>query len=103
MDEQTTMFGYMLLAVIVISTLGRNQVVRSGRNTRPQGYVLVPSNKISNWTRWQAKERMYICDENHCSTGQLRSGYAYFEGPNYRYAVYYDGRGRYTVYGQKKW
>ena len=98
------MMGVLFVGLIVFLVAFDKVKNPNGRqNTRPQGYVPVPRDKISDWTKWQAKERMYLCDENHCATGQLRTGYAYFEGKNYKYAVYYNGNGNYTVYSQKKW
>jgi len=37
MDDQSTMFAYMMLAVIVLAILGRNQVGGRTVNTRPAG------------------------------------------------------------------
>lgn len=104
MDDQSTMFAYMMLAVIVLAILGRNQVGGRTVNTRPAGYIRVPRDKISNWTKWQARERMYVLDEFRRPTNRLLSNdYRYFNGKNYRYAVYYKGDGSYIVYSQKKW
>lgn len=103
MDEQTTT-GFLVLGLIVFLVAFDRVKNPNGRHDRrPQGYVLVPMDKMSDWTRWQVKESMYECDENKCSTGRLRTGYAYFDGKNYRYAVYYNGNGNYKVYRQRKW
>jgi hypothetical protein len=103
MDEQTTM-GMLALGLIVFLVAFDKVKNPNGRqDRRPQGYVPVQKDKLPAQTKWCIKEKIYECDENNCSTGRLRTGYVYFEGKNYRYAVYYNGNGNYDVFSQRKW
>ncbi|KKG34926.1 hypothetical protein [Methanosarcina mazei] len=105
MDDQTTFILALVGMVVFLSVFGRTQS-NSGRelgNLRPAGYSRLPPERTSDWVKWQAKEYMFVFDEFGRSTKQPRTGYQYFDGKNYSYAVYYTGDGRFTVFRKRRY
>ncbi|KKG07022.1 hypothetical protein [Methanosarcina mazei] len=105
MDDQTFYMLALVGMVVFLTAVGRTQG-NSGRqlgDLRPAGYTHLPPERTSDWVKWQAKEHMFVCDEFGRSTKQPRTGYQYFDGKNYSYAVYYTGNGRFTIFRKRKY
>lgn len=105
MDDQTFYLLALVGMIVLFTSLGRTQN-DSGKklgNLRPAGYSRLPPERTSDWVKWHAKEYMFVRDELGRSTKQLRTGYQYFDGKNYSYAVYYTGNGRFTIFRKRKY